>query len=98
VDSGQKDASDNLIQDYLGYYERKRLNVRDFSGFYLCRLRHPSSTAPRGPPSPKIREKADKFVCASSLFSEYCLGYNLLLVKLEYFIEKVCDNSIKSVK
>ena len=49
-------------------------------------------------PSPTVREKADKFVCASSLFSEYCLGYNLLLVKLEYFIEKVCDNSIKSVK
>ena len=60
------------------------------------RLRHPSFTAPRGPPSPKIREKADKFVCASSLFSEYCLGYNLLLAKLEYFIEKVCDNSITS--
>ena len=43
--------------------------------FVQYRLRHPSFTAPRGPPSPKIREKAkslcDSLICAANYLHYY---------------------------
>ena len=81
--------------------KQKLLNIRVL--FYAFpdvqyRLRHPSSTALRGPPSPKIREKA-KSLCNSLICTANNIHYynsvgqrGIFLLKLFCTRNGVCAN------